>query len=283
MIADSFSWPSSFDKYILKTSDNSRLPLGQHTVFKNEDGYIGVFNNDYNPNLEKGVELANYKDDYSTATLYNIDKTNMTFNTVWEYKRDDVSFNYALGSFNYAGDNKLINYGWTFKQEAFDLGLNIFDYDGYTYSMFVELDDNDNVVFEATMEDSIYRAYKHQMYKEENSNYEVKSLELIDTTPYCELTSIKTSEISSQLDNAINDLMEVSITKTSLSFNVIFDILEDVKVVFVGEDDESLIFNYKPANEDVVPRINFNLKGKYALYIIINDEYYNLNKVVSFE
>src|SRR5574344_827980 len=111
MLASQSDWSSNFSKYILKSGDGTRLPKGQHTAFISSEGYLGVFDNDYDPSNGNG-SLNYFKDNYSSATYYKIDKSTMTYKTVWNYSGPDHEWDYALGSFNVSYDNhRIVNFG----------------------------------------------------------------------------------------------------------------------------------------------------------------------------
>ena len=279
---DDFS--SSFKNYFLTPSDDSRLPLGGHTAFINKDGYLGYFNNDYDPTVE--YEYLNaYKESYSSAVYYELDLNNKKYKTVYEYIPDTKEWNYAMGSFNETYDNhKLINFGWSFPKKYFDdVNMTIYDEIGITYSRIIELDENNNVIFNATLDESTYRAFKNKLYKEETNNYEVVDYKLIDSTPYTKLEEIDTNSIEDKLDNAKVSPYELNLTKNSIDLNAVFDDLEDVKIVLVKDNGKSYILNYKPIDVEPLEKVNINLSGKYAIYISINNTYYNQQTSVDFE
>ena len=274
-------WTGKFASYLLNITDNSRLPLGAHTAFKTSDGLLGVFNNDFDMyNESEETSLDNYKDNYSSATLYKI--TGKNIETVYDYVSEDKVFNYALGSFNITNDNhKLVDFGWSFKKEAYEKNLNIYDYFENTYSRITEIDESDNIVFNATIEQSIYRSFKHAFYKDNTANFIVSSYSLIDNIPFNDLESIDISTFKSELDNAEESGLSYDVTKNSLSINANFDILDDVTFYFVGKNG-SYAFHYKPANKKATPLIHLDLSGEYVVYLKINDTMYDDKKVLEF-
>jgi arylsulfate sulfotransferase len=283
MIGSISDWSSNFSKYMLKASDSSRLPKGQHTAFIDSNGYLGVFNNDYNPN-DLNTALSYYKNNYSTATLYQLDLNNKTFKTAYEYVDADHVFNYALGSFNETSDNhKIVNFGWSFKKTAYDNNLSMVDYQNNTYSRIVDLDANNNIVFRATLDESAYRVFKGKLYNDTTANYVITSSKIIDTVPYNKVNEVNTSEIESNLNNAEDSIYDVKLTKTTVNINAIFDTLNDVNIIFVGDNGKSYTFAYKPSGESTPVRVNLDLTGKYAIYLKIDNIWYNTNTSVDFD
>lgn len=274
-------WSESFSKYLLRFTDNSKLPTGQHTAFLTSNGNLGVFNNDFDYKNVISTNLNFYKNNYSTASIYEIDGKNIK--TIYEYVSPEKGFNYALGSFNITSDNhKLVNFGWLFKESAFNNNLNIYDYYGNTYSRVVELDESDKIVFNATIDQSIYRAYKNSFYEDTTESYKIEDYSLISNIEYNKLEKVETSTLYEKLDNALPSIYEFSITKKSLEINAIFDDLEEVEIIFVGEKKTSYILNYKNKNESPITKIHLDLNGKYAIYLKVNELVYDTGRILNF-
>lgn len=274
-------YSDKFQSYLLNITDHSRVPNGQHTAYLTEDGYLSVFNNDFNMLDTSSAELIHFSENYSSATLYKIDGKNIS--TVWDYDGDGTYFNYALGSFfYYPNKTKLINFGWTYKPTAYVPGNTIYDYLGNTYARVVELDQNDQVLFHATIEEGVYRAYKHSMYESKTKHYQIVNYELIDNNPSTILETVRTRDLFDDLDHAIQNPFEFELTKNTVSLNVIFGNSETVDIYFVSEKENSYVFHYKKENEAVAAKINLKLDGNYAVYLKINGELYDTGKVLSF-
>ena len=161
-------------------------------------------------------------------------------------------------------------------------GTTIYDYLGNTYARVVELDANDRVLFNATIEEGVYRAYKHSLYEDRTNHYEITDYKLVDNNPSTSLETVRTRNIFEQLDNAITNPFEFELTKNSVSLNVMFDNSESVDIYFVSEEENSYVFHYKKENEAVSSKINLKLDGNYAVYLKINDQFYDTGKVLSF-
>lgn len=272
-------YPSSFNPYMLHLT-NGRYPKGQHTAFLTEDGYLGLFNNDFDMQDTTSPYLDYYKNNYSSAVLYKINGKNIS--TYWEYDAHKQYFTYALGSFEYYQDHsKLINFGWAFKAEAFNKNATLYDFDN-TYARIMELDKNDKVVFEAINDLGVYRTYKHALYEEKTANYMDYDFKLINNNPVSSLEKIQTSEIFDLLDHAILNPYELELTTNTITFNVLFDNSEVVDIYFVSEGQDTYVLHYKKKDEMASPTVNLRLKGNYAVYFDINGQFYDTNKILSF-
>ena len=179
-------------------------------------------------------------------------------------------------------NHKLIDFGWSFEEYAYEQNYTIYDEMGTTYSRIIELDENDNVVFNAILQESSYRVFKNKFYNGETKNYEVSEYKLIDTTPFTILEEVNTKTIEENLENASISPFEVEITKNSVDMNVAFDILEDVKIVFVKDNGKSYFLNYKSTNSDALSKVNLDVSGTYAIYMKVDDKWYNLEKSINF-
>lgn len=282
ILGSSDTWSNAFEKYILKSIDNSRLPMGQHTAFINKDGYLGLLNNDYDKDNDRF--LIAYEENYSSATYYQIDKNNKTYKTVWNYIDEDHVFNYSLSSFNESYDNhKIINFGWSFPKSIYDeLNVSIYDDYGNTYSRIVELDENNNIVFRAKLPINIYRMFKHKIYDDMTNNYVVENSKVINTNPVTELKKVSTLSLKSNIDNALEPLYNIFFENDMIEMDTDFDLLEEVKIAFVG-DSVSYIYDYKLANQVANDKVNLKINGKYKIYLIINGKYYKTTTEIKFD
>lgn len=281
IFGDPSIYPSSFDSYLLKMTDGSRYPKGSHTAFITSEGYLGLYNNDFDSMDTSDPYMTHYLDNYSSAVLYQIDGKNVK--THWEYDANKEYFTYALGSFNYYEDqSKLVNYGWTYRPNAFVSTNTLFDVAGYTYARIIELDKNDREVFHATYDYGVYRSYKHRLYEETTANYMDYNYSLINNNPVSSLEKVRSSKIFDLLDEAEISPYDITLTTTTVNINSIFDPSEVVDIYFVSENQNTYLLHYKKVNEVAPGVINLRLQGNYAVYIKVNDQIYDTNKILSF-
>lgn len=279
IFGDPSIYPESLSNYELKINDGSRYPKGAHTAFLTSDGYLGLFNNDFDALDHSDASMLHYLDNYSSAVLYKIEGKEVK--TVWEYDASKKYFTYALGSFYYNNQTKLINFGWTYTQSAFVSGNTLFDVAGTTYARIMELDQNDNVVFHATYDYGVYRTLKHRLYEEKTKNYLDYDYSYISDKTKPSLTRLKTNRIFEELDRAILSPYDISLTRNTITLNVMFDSSEEVDVYFVSDELDTYLLHYKIKDEIFQSSVPLNLNGNYAIYIKINGQMYNTNKVFS--
>lgn len=176
-------WGKNFEKYMLKTIDNTRYLGGQHSAFVTENGLIAVHNNDIDQFDLSNSNLSHYLDRYTTCDLYKIDEQNKTIQTVWQYTANKQQFSNVAGHMEMLENgNKLITYGWSMKQEAYEKPSEILYTDpAYKNGVIVEINDKDEEIFKATMPGLIYRTFNiKSLYQDETKNYTVESFKRIN-------------------------------------------------------------------------------------------------------
>ena len=282
IFGDASFYSEAFQKYMLHITDGSRLPKGQHTVSLTSDGYLSVFNNDFDMVHSTSYDIMSFKDNYSSATIYKIDGKNIS--TIWNYDANQQYFSYELGSFYTLEDHsKLINFGWTFYPFAFKPNLKIYDNLASTYGRIIELNDKDEEIFNAIYNGGIYRAYKHRMYEDVTANYLDFDYQLVNNNSNFNLEKIKTKDLFEEFDEAIDNPYEFELTTHTLTMNVGFDGLDVVDLYFVSEDYNTYLMHYKKMNEPTPSSLHLKLDGNYAVYFKINDVMYDTGKILSFD
>lgn len=152
-------WDKNFEKLIITGKENI---LSQHTVFIDSNGNVGMFNNNVSRinHLIDSVEVYQNKVN-SYPLLINIE--NKKIKNVWKYvKEDELLFSPAYSSFEILNNsNKLINYSC-----LIDKRNGKYYYEDQ-YMKIIELDNNDNIIFEATKEkDSVVAVYKINIFED---------------------------------------------------------------------------------------------------------------------
>ncbi len=257
-----------FDSYKLNLA-SGRYPLGQHTVYLKND-LLYLFNNDYDGELISNDNIGNR---YSSASIYKIN--NKSISQIYEYKGSGFSSFY--GSFyELKNENKLINFG------------NLYDNIHITNinSKVVIVNNENNVDIEIILKngDSIYKAFENDFYNETTPNYNLDvSKKIINGNLY-----IKKYEILNnykKLKNALTDEAMLNITNRSIDLkNANLKLSDNAKIIFVDNFFTGYEFDYINKEENFYNNI-FNylpyLYGKYAIFVKINDEYYNTNKIIN--
>lgn len=279
-------YSDKFDKYMVDLK-SGRYPLGIHSVFMTEDGYIGFINNGYDRfnGFEVGGidDVSHYKDCYSSVEIYDI--KDKKANLVWSFDADKKLFTHQYGSFNIYGNTKLINFGWTLKDEyrkKEDATLSESEKNtDNTYAKIFEINEEDKIIFEATIEDGKYRIFKHSLYLDIIDDFDYSSSNFYNTFLPSKVEIIRTKSIEDKLNKAYLFENNITFTKYSLDTDFIFDTYDSVEILLV-DNNNSYKVKYKEENKKVIKNLNIDLKkGEYALYLIINDIYFKTNvKVV---
>lgn len=266
MFGDPNNLPDEFDKYLLKVTDDTKYPYGEHCAFLTEEGNLAFHNNDADQLNSESEALADYLDNYTTNVVVQIDEENKTLHTIWEYDADQKEFSKVGGMLSFLQNgNTLINYGWSITQDAYEnpSGVSINDTD-YLNGIVVELDENNNILFKAKTKGLIYRVYKTTLYENETKNFEVSEYQKIDGTKF-NGQEIKTSEIKNDLKKAkkYDYDFEVEINRMMVSQPLTEN--DELNIIFVGRDESSYIFDYKKAGENV--RESFNSRKIWRIYV----------------
>lgn len=276
-------WSDKFNDYFLKITDDSRYPLGQHSAFLTSDGNLGIFNNGYDAYQEDQIPCNQLINNYSSLVLYKLDGKNIS--TVWEYGKNDKYFSYALSNFEILDNgHKLANFGWEFSEESYHNSECIQLGNMDIYANIIELDENDELLFDATIKEGKYRVGKAKLYQDNTKNYTVLEYTKYDNTISSDYEIVKMSKLLDNLKN--NNSMEVTmeLTSTRLVLSYLFNPEDEVKIILIGENGDNYLYTYKEENKDAIPVLNLNsLKGKYLINLIINGEYIDINKVAVFE
>lgn len=279
---------SAWDKYRVKVN-KGRYPMGQHTPTITKEGYLAFFNNDYDRYgiafKNKSNNVGSYKDNYTSVEIYNINDN--VANLVWNYDFNKKYFSIKYGLFNVLENNhKFIDLGYILKDDfrkkddnsLVEVEKDVKD----IYSLIIELDENDNVIFKAKSEEGKYRAFNHDLYNKETKNVSVKELNIIDTVKKDKIseTSIKKLNVSESME-WINTF---EFTKHTFTTDYKIKENDEVKLYFLNSKGKIFTFTYKNKDNNKINRVfNVDLKsGNYRVYISINDNLYDTKKVYSF-
>ena len=282
-------WGEKFNKYLLKVTDNTRYLGGQHTAYYTKDNLIAVYNNDIDQFDLDNYNLSHYINRVSTFNFYKVDEKNMTIKSVWEYGRLNKEFSNVGGHIEIENDNsKLLTYGWAMKKEAYDNPKDVIYTDPtYKNGIVMKIDKNDNLLFKATMPGLIYRTFQIDgFYKNTTLNYETIPLQRINST-VVDGQIVDTNKFNLLFAPSFEEKIDFYTNRIYLHKD--FDLEDSVKLLFV-QDDKTIIYNYKEKNKEAPKSFNSGLsslkvnlsKGKYKLYIDINNKIYNSNLIIEF-
>lgn len=277
---------SVWDKYRV-TSEDGIYPWGQHSPVITKEGYIAIFNNGYDRynGFEVGGNdlVSSYKNNYSRAEIYEI--KDMKAKVVWSFDASKKLFSHQYGSINFTEqDNKLINFGYVLKDKyrqdkKATLSASELSPDNI-YSYIVEVDNQDKIIFEAKSEEGKYRVFKHSLYNKNTKNININVLNIVNTIDKEVIETLNYKKFN--LAAAPDWIYDLNFTKNTFKTNYPFTETDEIKLYFVSKLGRVYILDYKNPDTTLINRI-FNLElnaGTYAMYISINGDIYNTNKVV---
>ncbi len=269
------------------TSKENDYPWGQHAPIITQEGYIAFFNNDYDRyhGFEVGGydSVSHYSDNYSRAEIYEI-KNNIAIK-IWQYDENESYFSHQYGSIKINDQNqKLINFGWTLKSDYREksnatLSNSEKNIDN-TYAYIVELDEKDNTIFKATIEEGKYRVFKHTIYDHISTNIDFTTLQEYNTIPKENLNKKNRKELKNVKDWIYNG----KITQNYFETNYDIKETDEIEFYFLNESGKVSSMIYKEKEDPITKRI-FALDlphGKYKFYIKINGIVWNTNTIIEF-
>ncbi len=277
-------WNNDFSKYFV-TLDSGDYPLGSHTAAINSDGNLVLFNNNMDSSSEEDSACAPYINSKSSGEIYKIDGSKATL--VSEFNDNNSFFSYAVSNYNELNNgNYLLFSAWQFAPGSMttssDCTLNQISEN--LSSTIYELDKNNNILFKATMNFGSYRATKLSLYEETNPNFNPVTVNYYNTLDETMYDTIQTSDIVDKLKNAPSENFSLEITENLLTINAAFQNYEQVYVLFVSESGNNTYrYLVKTSGYYLQPVVNTRgLEGVYAIFLVINDEYYNLDVTYEF-
>lgn len=256
----------NFSEYLLKPTDNKTYPLGQHEAKFINSNIISLYNNNFD---EKNMKNTNVPKTQipATALMLNIDKNTKTISIIKSFKEENKN-SYALGGFKMYKLSNIVNYAYFFKDEAINKEISLFDYKDNTYSRIVEYDNYSNIIFDATIEDRLYRVSINEL-KPYYQKYTPKEYIYLSNLE----NNVKIDE--SKLDSAVyyNNILKI--------YHNYYDVTLDNKMI------DELVLILKGKDNYAIPYIGTSTyyeikKGTYDIYIKLNNEYYNLNQKITY-
>ncbi len=276
-----------WDEYKV-VSEKDKYPYGQHSPQITKDGLIAFFNNGYLrfKGFEAGGEdkVSAYKNNYSRAEAYKI--IDKKAELVWSYDANKELFSHQYGSIRIdENNNKFVDFGYVLKDEyRKDKNATLSNSEANPdniYALLVELDSEDNIIFEAKCEEGKYRAFKHPLYNSKTSNIDLKQLNIYNEIKEDELTITNSNEL--KLDESYEWINTLKFTQNTFETDYVIKEDDEINLYFVSSNGKAYSLLYKDKNITNKNRIfNVNLTGRYALFIGINGVIYNPKKIVQF-
>lgn len=294
IIGDPNGWNAEYLKYFFTGGDGFEWQYAQHAAEILPNGNVFIFDNGNNRSKIK-EEYVDADHNYSRAVIYKINTDNMTVEQVWEYGKELGAKFYSpyISDVDYLSNNHyLILSGGNASKDGKYLNVPAgLDNADTLRSTLVEIQNN-KVIFELILPTNDYRAEKINIY-------DVDSYYLNNASRLGNMGETQT-------DKSINPLFNKGIDENYKSKNIKITKEAD-RLVFTGtfqkDDKVSLILNGVFSNKTYNVRISnrpytamcvdiFNesnkegitvnkyindvgMKGKYYIYVKINDTIYD--------
>lgn len=302
IIGDPTNWSSEYQKYFFTpVGEDFEWQWSQHAAMITPEGYVFIFDNGNNKSKDssKYVDATN---SYSRGVMYKIDTDKMTIEQVYEYGKERGSSFYSpyISDVDYLSKNHyLIHSGGIVYVD----GKNSNQPAGFSSNTTLKSDTvevlNNKVIFEIVLPTNNYRVEKLSLYTENDyENTLGKRLGSLGETKVSKKDNkfIKTVEID-------DDYNKRNITITNEEDRLVisgkFKKEENVSFIlrkgFTNNYYDQIIskkpytalcvdiFTEEETNEgiNITRYINKEtLRGKYSIYIKINDKIYKTNNYI---
>ena len=302
IIGDPTNWSSEYQKYFFTPIGDFEWQWSQHAAMITPEGYVFIFDNGNNKSKIKD-EYVPATSSYSRGVMYKIDTTNMTIEQVWQYGKERGSSYYSpyISDVDYIDNNHYIVHsgGISYKDGVVQnqpAGLAGSD---ALKSITTEIL-NDEVIFEIELPTNNYRVEKMNLY---SGDYEIKDANILGN--FKETETDKSLSLIFNAKNIDEEYKSHNITFTKeydrLVVNGTFKRGTNVEIIlyqnlvaykyewristkpytamcvdiFSEKENENGLNTNKYINST-------NLKGRYDIYIKIEDKLYKTNNYVEF-
>ena len=302
IIGDPTNWSSEYQKYFFTpVGEDFEWQWSQHAAMITPEGYVFIFDNGNNKSKDssKYVDATN---SYSRGVMYKIDTDKMTIEQVYEYGKERGSSFYSpyISDVDYLSKNHYIVHSGGI---VYVDGKNSNQPAGFSSNTTLKSDTveilNNKVIFEIVLPTNNYRVEKLSLYTENDyENTLGKRLGSLGETRVSKKDNkfIKTVEID-------DDYNKRNITLTNEEDRLVisgkFKKEENVSFIlrkgFTNNYYDQIIskkpytalcvdiFTEEETNEgiNITRYINKEtLRGKYSIYIKINDKIYKTNNYI---
>lgn len=303
IIGDKTGVSADYQKYFLTPTNDLEWPYSQHAAKILPDGNVFIFDNGNN----RSKIIKDYlpaQENYSRGVIYNVDRENMEISQVFQYGKERGSTYYSsyISDVDYLNDDHYLIHsgGVAYKDgEICNKPPGIENADKLK-SFTTEVLDGEKI-FELILDTNNYRAEKMSLYSSDEKFKldSPKYLGGLNPTKvfdegYTILNKINYDknilddynlDISKEYDRLVVSGDFKSDDKVSvILYNNFYFMEYDVRVsrrpytamcLDIFEDQDSLTIN-KYINDE-------GLSGLYTIFIKINDQIYNTNKIVDFK
>ena len=304
IIGDSTNWSEEYQKYFFTpVGDDFEWQWSQHAAMITPEGYVFILDNGNNKSKIK-EEYVPAEESYTRGVMYKIDTDKMTIEQIWEYGKERGSEFYSpyISDVDYlAKDHYIVHSGGIVyvdgKNSNQPAGLGGA---GKLVSDTVEIL-NDEVIFEIILPNNNYRVEKMSLYAD-NEKYEQTEAKRIGSLGKTELRDTKIGFILGAKD--ISEFgRDFAITQEidRLVVSGRFKKGEDVNIILYQNGKSNIyhvsvskkpytalcldIFTEDETENGIVIDKYINaegLRGKYSVYLEVNDVIYDTNEYVEF-
>ena len=305
ILGDPTGWSKKYQKYFFKPEGkNFEWQWSQHAAMITPEGYVFLFDNGNNKSkIEK--EYIKAENSYSRGVMYKIDTKNMTIKQIFEYGKERGSKFYSpyISDVDYLNKNHyLIHSGGIVyvngKNSNYPAGLTQGNLALNSDTVEVK---NNQVIFELKLPTNTYRVEKMNPYR--NDKYQKQTAQRLGTLGQTK-KKLKYGFIlnSSKIDENYKK-HDIKLTKEEdrLILNGTFKKSDKVEILLYNKMKintykvpiskraytalcvDILTKEEKKNGINITKYINSTgLKGKYSLYIKINNKTYNTEKYILF-
>lgn len=265
VLGDKKDTPDFLKKYLLKVPPKFVYPKGQHQAKYYDSNTIAYYNNNYKDNFSNSILDSK---NTSTATVFKINRQNLTLEVIKNYQNPEQKFSYALGGFDYQKSSRLVNYSYLYTDEAIQNKVNIFDFQHNTYSHIIEYDKQDKIVFDTTIKDRLYRVTK--------TSFPLITNYIPVKYQYFNNETSKHNLTSKSLKSSITNNEFLKIYQNHLTVNLAPEMINNLKIYFIGNENYTFTYNGTDIYYQLVP-------GEYRIYYTLNNKFYNIESKLLIE
>ncbi len=307
ILGDSTNWNKKYQKYFLKKGNKkTEFQWSQHAAMITKEGYLFLFDNGNNKSKNK-EEYTPAENSYSRGVMYKINTKNMTATQIWQYGKERGSKFYSpyISDVDYIEKNHYIIHsgGISYKDGKIQNQPAGIAGSDELLSDTVELI-NDKKVFELKLNTNNYRVEKMSLYTKADKKRTFKKAKKLGTLGQTEYNDKRNGFILSakQIDkNYKKHKIKLTKEEDRLVLEGTFKKGANVNILLY-KNMTSLVYNVrvskhpytalcvdvfteKETKEGITINKYINsegLKGKYTIYIEINNKIYKTNKTVKF-
>lgn len=303
ILGDPTNWSKEYQKYFLTpTGDNFEYQYAQHAAKILPNGDLFLFDN--GNNRSKTETKVSADNNYSRGVIYHIDTNNKTVEQVWQYGKEEGSNFYSpyISDVDYLNENhySILSGGHSTVDGKVNNDPAGFANVDSLNSILVEIKDNKQIL-RMEFPTNFYRTEKMNLYG--NDRYFVGLGSRLETMGETKTASKNPFILWNREDNKIFEKYNLKIYKEADRLVVSGTFKKDDHVQIILDSlfknkTYNMIISKKPYtamcvdifNEEetkngihVTKYINdIGLKGKYYIYIKINNTVYDINQYVEY-